>query len=272
MPELAEVEYSRRLWDAGRRKTVRAVRIGRPEVRVFRETDVAAIRRLLPGQRLLGSESGGKQMLFRFSGNLWLGVHLGMSGELRVEPTDNFTPGKHDHFVLQLPKIALVYEDQRHFGRVRFAHGAEPPVWWTNLAPGVLSARFTVRAVGDFLARRRRAPLKAVLLMQEQFPGIGNWMADEILWRARLHPAIPAGSLQPAQTRLLWRQVRWVGRTAIKMIQKDWTYPESWLFRHRWGNGRHCPRCRAMLNRATIGGRTTCWCPVCQPQELSAKV
>jgi formamidopyrimidine-DNA glycosylase len=266
MPELAEVEYCRRLWDAGLRKTVKAVRIARPEIRIFRETDVAALRRLLPGRRLLGSESSGKQMLFRFSGNLWLGIHLGMSGELRVEPSENFTPRKHDHFILELPRIALVYEDQRHFGRVRFAQGTEPPAWWTTLAPGVLSAQFTVRAVADFLARRRRTPLKAALLMQAQFPGIGNWMADEILWRAKLHPATLAGSLESAQTRLLWRQVRRVSRTAIKMIGYDWTYPDTWLFRHRWGNGRHCPRCRGALSRATIGGRTTCWCPICQPQ------
>jgi formamidopyrimidine-DNA glycosylase len=267
VPELAEVEYCRRLWDAGLRKTVADVRIGRPEIRVFRETDIAALRRLLPGRRLLGSESGGKQMLFHFSGDLWLGIHLGMSGELRVEPSGDFTPRKHDHLVLQLPKIALVYEDQRHFGRVRFAQSVEAPEWWTKLAPGVLSARFTARAVENFFARRRRIPLKAALLMQEQFPGIGNWMADEILWRAKLHPAIRAGTLATAQTRLLWRQVRWVSRTAIKLIQHDWTYPESWLFPHRWGNGRHCPRCRAALSRATIGGRTTCWCPVCQPGQ-----
>jgi formamidopyrimidine-DNA glycosylase len=265
VPELAEVEYSRRLWDAGLRQTVKAVRIGRPEIRVFRETDVAAMRRLLPGRRLQGSESGGKQMLFRFSGHFWLGIHLGMAGELRVERSVDFTPRKHDHFVLQMPKIALVYEDQRHFGRVRFAEGAESPAWWTSLAPGVLSARFTARAVGDFLARRRRTPLKAVLLMQEQFPGIGNWMADEILWRARLHPATPSGALDTAQARALWRQVRWVSRTAIKIIAEDWSYPESWLFQHRWGKGRHCPRCGAALSRAPVGGRTTCWCRACQP-------
>jgi formamidopyrimidine-DNA glycosylase len=270
MPELAEVEYSRRLWDAGLRQTVKAVRIERPSVRVFRGTDVEAMRRRLPGRRLLSSESGGKQMLFGFSGGFWLGIHLGMSGELRVENKAAFAPGKHDHFVLQLAKRALVYGDQRHFGRIRFAEGAEPPAWWTSLAPGVLTARFTVRAVAAFLARRRRAPLKAVLLMQEQFPGIGNWMADEILWRARLYPATAAGALDAGQTRALWRQVRWVSRMAIKIIQDDWSYPASWLFKHRWGTGQHCPRCGAQLARATIGGRTTCWCPECQPADRTA--
>lgn len=264
MPELAEVEHSRRVWDAGLRQPVRAVVISRPQIRVFRETDVDAMRRRLPGARLIGSETGGKQILFRFTGQLWLGVHLGMSGELRVEETAAFVPGKHDHCVLQLARRALVYEDQRHFGRIRFWEGADPPPWWTALAPGVLTARFTARAVVEFLTRRRRTPLKAALLMQEQFPGIGNWMADEILWRARLPPALLAGALTGGQTRELWRQVRWVSRTAIRLIQDDWSYPETWLFRHRWGAGRHCPRCHEALQRATIGGRTTCWCPRCQ--------
>jgi formamidopyrimidine-DNA glycosylase len=270
MPELAEVEYSRRLWDAALRQTVGAVRIGRPEIRVFRGTDVEAMRRRLPGRRLLSSESTGKQMLFRFGGDLWLGIHLGMSGQLRVEPTADFTPRKHDHFVLQFSKRALVYEDRRQFGRVRFEKAAAPPAWWTSLAPGVLTDRFTAGAVAKFLARRRRAPIKAVLLMQEQFPGIGNWMADEILWRVRLHPATGAGALDARQTRALWRQVRWLSRRAIKIVQDDWSYPSDWLFQQRWGAGRHCPRCQSVVARASIGGRTTCWCPVCQPREGAA--
>ena len=98
--------------------------------------------------------------------------------------------------------------------------------------------------------------------MQERFPGIGNWMADEILWRARLHPCHPGRVARPTpSTRALWEQVRWVSRTAIRIISDDWTYPPTWLFAHRWEAGGPCPRCRTMLERATVGGRTTCWCP-----------
>ena len=95
-------------------------------------------------------------------------------------------------------------------------------------------------------------------------------MADEILWRASLHPATPAGSLDDAQVRALWEKVRWVSRTAIRIINDDWTYPATWLFTHRWEPGGQCPRCRAALDRATVGGRTTCWCPLCQPASSAA--
>ena len=66
----------------------------------------------------------------------------------------------------------------------------------------------------------RRAPLKAVLLQQERFPGIGNWMADEVLWRAGLHPARPAGSLQPKEIARLWRECRAVCRQALRVIDR----------------------------------------------------
>ena len=266
MPELAEVEHSRRQWDPGLGQAVLAVRLARPEIRVFRDTDTTFLRTQLPGKTLLDSQARGKQMLFQFSGDLWLGVHLGMSGELRREDQlPDYTPRKHDHLVLDQAGRALVFEDKRHFGRVRLHHSSEPPAWWSKLAPSVLSDEFTRPGLTRFLERRRRTPLKAVLLMQEHFPGVGNWMADEILWRARLHPSAPAGTLDPTQIQRLWQTVRWVSRTAVRIIDDDWRYPQNWLFSHRWEAGGRCPRCRTDLARATVGGRTTCWCPECQP-------
>ena len=211
-------------------------------------------------------------MLFRFSDDLWLGVHLGMSGELRREDQSDYSPRKHDHLVLHQDSHALVFEDKRHFGRVRLHRGTEPPAWWSALAPSVLSKEFTLKNLVRFLERRRRTPLKAVLLMQEHFPGVGNWMADEILWRARLHPSVQAGALDLAQARQLWQSVRWVSRTAMRIISDDWTYPKTWLFAHRWEAGGCCPRCQTDLARATVGGRTTCWCPECQPAQETKSV
>lgn len=280
MPELAEVDHSRRQWNAGLGAPIREVFIARPEIRVFRGTDAKALRRALAGRVLSRSEANGKQMVFHFDASaqdgvkdkgvpqLWLGVHLGMRGELRVENGPDFKPGKHDHLVLRQDERALVFEDQRHFGRILFHAGSDAPDWWSRLAPSVLSDKFSRAALAEFLRRRRRTPIKATLLMQERFPGVGNWMADEILWRARLHPAATAGTIaeDAAQLAALHKQTQWVARTAMEVINDDWTYPPSWLFLHRWEPGGYCPRrgCRAALERATIGGRTTCWCPSCQ--------
>jgi formamidopyrimidine-DNA glycosylase len=172
--------------------------------------------------------------------------------------------------VLYTNEHALAYSDPRMFGRVQFSVGPAAPPWWSSIAPALTSAKFTLKEVADFLQRRRRTPIKAVLLMQERFPGVGNWMADEILWRAAIHPRRLAGTLGPAETRALWRECRWVARQALRIVGRAHRrLPASWLFRHRWQDGGRCPRTGALLRREQVGGRTTCWSP--GRQRLGAK-
>ena len=161
------------------------------DLKVFRGTDLPALTSALTGKTLLESTAAAKQMRFRFTGGASLGIHLGMSGELTVVAPE--TPrGRHDHLVLATDTARLVFTDPRMFGRILFHAGPGEPAWWTSIAPALTATEFTQEAVAAFLSRRRRAPIKAVLLMQERFPGVGNWMADEILWRAAIHPRRPA--------------------------------------------------------------------------------
>jgi len=273
MPELAEVEFFRKRWhQTAAGQTITAV-LTHDRARVFRRgRTAAALRAALLGRKLRSSAAAAKQMCFRFGDDLWLGLHLGMSGELRVHPA-GYAPAKHDHLVLCTARHALVFTDPRMFGGVEFHRGAAAPRWWTRLAPPILSPEFTVDAVAAFLRRRARAPIKAVLLMQERFPGIGNWMADEILWRASIHPKRVAGSLRPAEVRALWRECRKVCRLALAAIAGRGDYlppdlnahiPTTWLFRHRWADGGRCPKTGGPLVREEVGGRTTCWSPARQ--------
>lgn len=264
MPELAEVEYFRRQWDPGLKQRIEAVAV-HGKKRIFRGIDIPEMEKALAGAVLERSEARGKQMLFvakpKRGKHAWLGVHLGMTGQLKVEKP-GFVAEKHDHLVLRQKKQALVFQDARMFGRILFSVGAELPEWWAKLAPDLMSREFTVKALGEFLRRRGRAPLKAVLLMQERFPGIGNWMADEILWRAEIHPRQAAGSLDEAEIKKLYREIRWVCKEALRIIGMKWDDPpKSWLFSHRWAKGGTCPKTGAKLQHATIGGRTTCWSP-----------
>ncbi|CAN5434526.1 DNA-formamidopyrimidine glycosylase [soil metagenome] len=275
MPELAEVEYYRKLWDPGLGDVITGVQL-HGEKRIFRGTDVSALKRRIVGQKLLRSEARGKQMLFTFSGNnseiiearesvrSWLGLHLGMSGKLRIEER-NFVPEKHDHLVLRQSRRTLVFRDARQFGRVRFQHGPTQPQWWRSDGPEVIARNFNGKFLDHFLRRHARAPIKAVLLLQNGFPGIGNWMADEILWRPRIRPQVPAGKLSDAQRRSLLRETRFVARASLRIIGHDFSDPpRSWLVHQRWKKGGACPRDGTPLKRATIGGRTTAWCPQCQ--------
>jgi formamidopyrimidine-DNA glycosylase len=272
MPELAEVEFFRKRWQqAASGQRVLAVQL-HATAKIFRGTDPTLISERLQGAKFVSSEAAAKQMLFRFSGRAWLGVHLGMTGDLKVQPPD-YVPAKHDHLVLKLKSHQLVFSDPRMFGRVQFSVGASAPRWWSQIAPAILSAQFTAAAVGAFLERRARTPIKAVLLMQERFPGVGNWMADEILWRAALHPKRLSGSLTAEEIKTLWKECRWVCREALVKIagrgkslpaHLNLNIPETWLFRHRWRAGGRCPLTGVKLVREEVGGRTTCWSPARQ--------
>lgn len=238
-----------------------------PDARVFRGTDVAALTKGLTGAELVESFAHGKQMLFAVSGGGWLGVHLAMTGDLRVEPED-YPATRHDHFILRQPGRSLVFSDSRMFGRIRFDVSRNgPPDWWRQLPPALLSDGFTTEHVAAFVTRRARSPLKAVLLDQAGFPGVGNWMADEILWQLGWHPLTLAGSLTATHSAALRDKAQEVARGAMSTIGVDWTDPpaDTWLIRHRWAARQLCPRCKTELIREVAAGRTTCWCPACQP-------
>jgi formamidopyrimidine-DNA glycosylase len=263
MPELAEVEYARKRWNPGLGDELLAVELHEKK-RIFRGTDTRALRRCLVRQKFLRSEARGKQMLFVFSGDNWLGIHLGMSGNLRTEPA-HFGPGVHDHLVLRQGERALVFRDARQFGRVRFHHGKETPPWWNAIAPEVHSRDFSKSALREFLRRHGRAPIKAVLLLQSGFPGIGNWMADEILWRAHIVPHRRAGELSEKKLTALWRSTRFVSLASLRTIGRDISEPpRTWLLHDRGKREGKCPKHKIKLRRETIGGRTTAWCPRCQ--------
>src|SRR5271168_3210031 len=160
MPELAEVEFYRKQWGRGLKRKILSVQL-HADKKIFRGTDVAALRKTLRGSTLLGSEAHGKQMLFRFSKGGWLGLHLGMTGELRIEPAVAVAL-KHDHLVLRQKRHSLVFSDPRQFGRVLFHCGKDQPAWWRNRPPEILSRQFTRALMEQFLSRHGRAPVKAV--------------------------------------------------------------------------------------------------------------
>ena len=263
MPELAEVEWFRKQWNPGCGHDIIDLSL-HPENRVFRGTNTYALRKNLLGRKLLKSTTHGKQMLFRFSGDNWLGIHLGMTGKIGLQSA-NFRPMKHDHLVLYQSERALVFTDSRQFGRVRFYHGWDKPDWWKSDVPEIMSRAFNQKFVDQFLDRHRKAPIKAALLLQDGFPGIGNWMADEILWRAKILPSKRTGKLKPLERAAIFDATKFVVRKSLQTLGKDFSDPpRNWLIHQKWKVDGICPRHRTQLRHGTIGGRTTAWCPRCQ--------
>lgn len=275
MPELAEVEWFRKQWNAGRGHEIVDVKTHARKY-IFRGTDGDALHRNLIGKRLLWSKRSGKQMLFEFSGGNpetigaregvrnWLGIHLGMTGKTHVESTD-FQPRKHDHLVLCQRERVLVFTDPRQLGQIRFHHGKDEPDWWKDRPPEIDSREFNQEFFDQFLDRHRKAPIKAALLMQNGFPGIGNWMADEILWRAKVLPSKRIRKLAARERAAIFRATKWVVHRSLETLGKDFSDPpQNWLIHQKWKRGGICPIHRTPLRHATVAGRTTAWCPKCQ--------
>lgn len=265
MPELAEVYYHSSIWkkSQGERFDLGWLHEG---TRCSRLLDGGGLATRLEGAVLLAGYTHGKRMLFAFSGKVFLEVHLGMTGSLHRLDTD-YAEEKHDHLALRSSESILVFRDPRQFGKLALHETKEGdfPDWWTALPPEPHHEAFTRERFESLLGRRRNAALKPLLLQQELFPGVGNWMADEILWRSRLKPDRRLGSLSGGEREKLFIETRWVCREALAIIGKDYSNPpKSWLFLHRWKDGGTCPVSGTPLRRDTIGGRTTCWSPAVQ--------
>lgn len=261
MPELAEVEYYCNQWRPALDHKVATVYLNSAK-RVFRGTDTDALVQDLEGARFVHAATHGKQMCFRFGESSWLGVHLGMTGKT-TRTRERATSDPHSHLVLEMEGgDSLVFTDARMFGRILYTNTNTTPDWWADLPPEILTPEFTFEWMNRFLDKRKRSQIKSVLLMQEAFPGIGNWMADEILWRARIRPHKRVEATDLDQREHLYERVREVCADARRVIAPDWgTPPDAWLFNHRWKDGGMCPMTGKPLVREQIGGRTSCWSP-----------
>jgi formamidopyrimidine-DNA glycosylase len=263
MPELAEVEWYRNQWNAGIGDEITAVRLHSGKY-VLRGLNHSRLRKDLVGKILIDSHRHGKQMLFRFSSDRWLGIHLGMTGKTRVETAD-FKPDKYDHLVLYQRKRALVFTDVRQLGRVRFDTGPGAPPWWKTDPPKIESPAFNRAFFDGYLKRHGKAAIKAVLLMQTGFAGIGNWMADEILWRAGVLPAKRVYRLTGHEREQIFRSTKSVVQRALATTGRDFSEPpRHWLIHQKWKRDGKCPKHQIPLRRAMICGRSTVWCPTCQ--------
>jgi formamidopyrimidine-DNA glycosylase len=111
----------------------------------------------------------------------------------------------------------------------------------------------------------RSAPIKAVLLDQSFAAGVGNWIADEVLFQARIDPRRQARSLSAGEVARLRSAIRHVVSTAVRRGSDSDRYPRTWLFHYRWGKDANATTARGQtIRHDTIGGRTTAWVPAVQ--------
>ena len=294
MPELPEVESARALCEAhclGATVTsVAFLEDGTFDEKIFEGTTAAAFRSALMGKTLVSARRLGKHMWWE------LGVkqgkhgkkakpsektdaspvfHFGMTGAMSVrgegamkyksfEVDTTSWPPRFAKLVVEFDSgVALAYTDPRRFGKVRLGRGdvrTSPPISQLGFDP--LLAMPNADAFVAAYAKRA-APIKAALLDQKIAAGVGNWIADEVLYQARVHPETPAKQLSRAQLERIRTEMGNVVRKSVEANADADAFPEDWLFHRRWGkvagsvNG-------SRIEFITVGGRTTAFVPALQ--------
>ncbi len=200
----------------------------------------------------------------------WLLVHLGMTGQFVVCRADS-PVRPHTHVWLALDDAReLRYTDIRRFGKMRLMDAAELPSFLARLGSEPLEVSFEAFCS----ALSRRAMIKALLLDQHVFRGLGNIYTDESLWRARIHPRRLGARLKPSERRALYAALRRVLADAIRLRGSSISdfvdsagSPGDYQRRHRaYGReGEPCYRCGTKIRRIIVAGRSSYFCPRCQP-------
>jgi formamidopyrimidine-DNA glycosylase len=259
MPELPDVEHFRRFFAAhAAGRTVASVE---SDPTITRNTQPEPLAAALHGHRFGEPFRQGKWLACPTDGPT-LVLHFGMTGDL-IWSGEEPSRHRHDRLVLSFVEGGeLRYRNMRKLGGVWLAHDdQELDGILGGLGPDALSV-----GRAEFLARlgRRRGGIKAALMDQRLVSGIGNILADEILWQSRLHPIRVIDSLTPGNRARLYTVVQRVLRRAIDHFDYVDT-KRTWLSHVRGEPGAACPRCKSPLARMVVGGRTTYFCPRCQP-------
>jgi len=279
VPELPEVEVVR----AGLERHVVGATITR--VDVFHERPLRrhvggplGFAADLAGRTIVDARRRGKYLWLPLDHGDALMAHLGMSGQLLVQPPDA-PPERHLRVRLALDGAAdgreLRFVDQRMFGGLSISTGgAELPPEIAHIARDPIDPLFDDAA---FVARVRRSAsgIKRILLTQTAISGVGNIYADEALWRARIHSERPGERLTRTQVVDLLAHVRAVmtlalaqGGTSFDALYVNVNGEAGYFDRSLHADGREgepCDRCGTPIRRTAFMNRSSYFCPACQP-------
>jgi formamidopyrimidine-DNA glycosylase len=287
MPELPEVETVCRQLEP----EIEARRIAALEVldqRWCRPMPPAELEAAVAGARIEGLGRRGKYLLLALEGARTLVMHLRMTGNLvlvegerKLDPSEGRRLYENERSVSERHLRArfqlddgreLWFTDPRRFGEAFLIDDAGLDQRFERLGVEPFSDEFTPEALGA-MAAGRTAPLKSFLLDQSGVAGVGNIYADEALFRARLHPLSPAGSMKPEHLKALRDAVVAAleagiegGGASIDDYRdgrgEKGTMQDEFLVHTREGEA--CPRCDGTIVRTVVSGRSTYFCPSCQ--------
>ncbi|PYV15942.1 MAG: DNA-formamidopyrimidine glycosylase [Acidobacteria bacterium] len=275
MPELPEVEtVTRGLRELALGLSVKTVDVRHTGVIVG---SCEAFAENLRGRRIQSVSRQGKVLMVELARDgdpaRYLVIRLGMTGQLTIQPREApLEPHTHVRLVLDEGEKELRFRDVRRFGNLRCLDSRELANFLARLGPDAQRA-----TAEGFLAamRGRRGAIKSWLMNQQALAGLGNIYADEALFEARIHPLSQPGRVAPRKALALYRAVQ---RVLARAVAKQGTSFRDYLdIEGRPGRfamqlkvyqraDEPCRRCRAEIRRIVIGGRSSHFCPHCQPR------
>lgn len=273
MPELAEVEFGRKVAErVALGNKITEARAAEDDI-VFAGLSAAEVQSKLRGRTVLATHRHGKYIWFELDQRPWPLFHFGMTGAFRVQGKDPLelaaSPKEPDRaWPPRFTKIHLVFEgggelvmtNARRLGRIRLLEDprAERPVSKLGFDPYLEMPR-----PADFVARltRRKIAVKALLLDQGFAAGVGNWLADEILYQAGIDPRRPANTLSEAEAKRVRAKMKAIVAKAVEVDADKTRFPRGWLFHQRWGKQAGAEVQGKAIEHIEIGGRTTAWVP-----------
>ncbi|KAL2860736.1 putative formamidopyrimidine-DNA glycosylase [Aspergillus lucknowensis] len=247
-------------------------------------TTAAEFQKAMEGKKVIGAGQQGKYFWITMSSPPHAVMHFGMAGWLKIrdadtyyyrtdKPGDKEWPPKYWKFLLETdgdPKTEAAFVDFRRLGRIRLVdcpaddirqhtplkeNGPDPVVDKDTVSEAWLAEKL----------KRKKVPIKALLLDQANISGIGNWMGDEILYHAKIHPEQYSNTLTDSQIKELHTAIHYVCSTSIEVLADSDKFPEHWLFKHRWAKGKKNKSCTLptgeKITFITVGGRTSAVVP-----------
>ncbi|KAJ3409812.1 hypothetical protein HDV05_004254 [Chytridiales sp. JEL 0842] len=281
MPELPEVERARRL--------LHGVSVGKSITRIDAQEDSivftdstthASFKAALEGRLVKDTQRRGKMFWMVLDGDEHPLMHFGMTGSIRVKgqpglkyidfdtSDDNWPPRFWKFNMILSDGTEIAFTDPRRLARIRIIRGdphLSKPVSDLGFDP-----MLNMPPLSDFssLILKRNMPIKALLLDQSFSAGVGNWVADEVLYQAGIHPGQITASLTEEELEMLHGTMERVVREACEVNADSDRFPREWLFHYRWFKGKRGVEAKLpngnKITFDTIGGRTTAVVPAVQ--------
>ncbi|KAE8151837.1 putative Formamidopyrimidine-DNA glycosylase [Aspergillus avenaceus] len=249
-------------------------------------TSAAEFQKAMEGKKVVGAGQQGKYFWIAMSSPPHAVMHFGMAGWLKIrdadtyyyrtdKPADKEWPPKYWKFLLETdgdPTTEAAFVDFRRLGRIRLVNCPEDQIRkhspLKENGPDPVADKDVVTE--DWLAaklRSKKVPVKALLLDQANISGIGNWMGDEILYHAKIHPEQYSNTLTDGQAKELHSAIHYICSTSVDLLADSEKFPEDWLFKYRWAKGKKTMP--TLLNGEkitflTVGGRTSAVVPSVQ--------